>query len=113
LPGRFGVDDISPELLLPELLLDVRRQLLGFVNDHAAVGGGRLLCFQAFDELPMFAAAIVSRHDDDDRVVVERKSTRVTQVDLPAEGGGRDQPPHICTVSESGACLGRAGGLLW
>jgi hypothetical protein len=67
---RLEGDDVPPELLL-----NVRRQSVGLVGDHATVGGGRRLCFQSLDQFVRFVAAIVCRHDDDDDIVVERKST--------------------------------------
>jgi hypothetical protein len=44
------------------------------VGDVATVGGGRRLCLQALNQLVMFVATIVCRQDDDDGLVVERKS---------------------------------------
>jgi hypothetical protein len=54
------------------------------VGDHATVGGGRRLCFQALDQVVMFVAAIVCRHDDDVDIDVERKSTSAIQGGLLA-----------------------------
>ena len=68
----------------PELLLNIRRQSVGLVGDHATVGGGRRLCFQALDQFARFVAAIVCRHDDDDDIVVERKSMSAIQRGLLA-----------------------------
>jgi hypothetical protein len=45
------------------------------MHHHATIGGGRRLCFQALDQRIMFVAAIVCRHDDDDGIVVDEKST--------------------------------------
>lgn len=61
-------------------LLNVRRQPVGLEGDHATVGGGRDLCFQALDQFVMFVAATVCRQDDD----VERKSTSAIQGGLLA-----------------------------
>jgi hypothetical protein len=84
-----------------------RRQPVGLVGDDATVGSGRRLCLQALDQLVMFVTTIVCRHDDDDGIVVERKSkSAIRKHPLahrpPIESRGADCEAYATSVRARG-----------
>jgi hypothetical protein len=55
--------------------LGVGHKPAGLIDDHAAVGKACRTSFQALDPFFTLVPAAVLRHDDDDGIVIERKST--------------------------------------
>jgi hypothetical protein len=55
--------------------LGVGHKPVRLIDDHATVGNACRTCFQALDPFVTLIPAAVLRHDDDDGIIIERKST--------------------------------------